>query len=494
MNEFSGYVGNKNIKQARSEGKKREIKSDEYAKSGAGEANEIDAAATWRKRVFEIPSGEDDALDAPARGVGQTGSGDDAGARDSGGSFIWRPNGYKVAAASFMVLLVGVAPLMRLTVSESAQAVINARIVEIRAPIDGMMNFYPFTHVGANVSPGQELLVIDNDNADRSALDMVRRELARLKAEQTNLKDRIGLATEERKTLLDAEKVYQTARLEQFRYRQKQVLAQISAAKARELAAKGSFDRIKWLADRGLATPAHLDVKRQDNEVAKRMVAQGQNQLAEIKVEYEAAQKGIRLTDDHNTNTSVKSRAERLAFEIRDLESELRKREQLIYTLKVDLEREQERYGEAIRRLVTTPISGQIWEKITASGEFVKRGQPLLSVLDCSNAVVSASVSEATYNTLKVGDKATFRSSSDLTEYTGRIVKMHGLASPNTNLAIKPAVLRNEPFRVTVQAEEISHAEKCTVGQTGVVRFYPSDAPGVYAGLLYWLQYWVPMP
>ena len=97
-------------------------------------------------------------------------------------------------------------------------------------------------------------------------------------------------------------------------------------------------------------------------------------------------------------------------------------------------------------------------------------------------------------NTLKVGDKATFRSSSDLTEYTGRIVKMHGLASPNTNLAIKPAVLRNEPFRVTVQAEEISHAEKCTVGQTGVVRFYPSDAPGVYAGLLYWLQYWVPMP
>ena len=55
MNEFSGYVGNKNIKQARSEGKKRKIKSDEYAKSGAGETNENDAAATWRKRVFEIP-------------------------------------------------------------------------------------------------------------------------------------------------------------------------------------------------------------------------------------------------------------------------------------------------------------------------------------------------------------------------------------------------------------------------------------------------------
>ncbi|MCB1528468.1 MAG: hypothetical protein KDJ45_12305, partial [Hyphomicrobiaceae bacterium] len=220
MNGFSGYVGNKNIKQTRAEGKKREIENDEHAKSGAAETNEVDAAETWRKRLLEMPSGEDDALDASARGVGQTGSGDDAGARGAGGSFIWRPNGYKVAAASFMVLLVGVAPLMRLTVSESAQAVINARTVEIRAPIDGMMNFYPFTHVGAHVSPGQELLVIDNDNADRSALDMVRRELARLKAEQTNLKDRIGLATEERKTLLEAEKVYQTARLEQFRYRQ----------------------------------------------------------------------------------------------------------------------------------------------------------------------------------------------------------------------------------------------------------------------------------
>lgn len=451
----------------------------------------------WRGRHTELSdalSGQDsDAgprVDPFQQGQAEVGAVEDGATLDS----VGRSRGYKLAAAAFVVLIIGVAPLMRLTATESAQAVINARTVEIRSPIDGTISYYPNAYIGAHVLPGQGLLVINNDHADRGALDAVARELAQLKAERVNLSDRIVIASEEREALLQAEKAYQAARLKQILYRQEQVLAQISAAKARELAAKGSFERTKWLADRGLATPAHLDVKRQDSVVALRMVAQSESQLAEIKVEYEAALKGIRLTDDHNTHTSNKTRAERLAFEIRDLQSDLNKHDNLIATLSRDLEREQEFYADAVNRLVTTPISGQIWAVLTASEEFVKRGQPLLNVLDCSQAVISASVSEATYNDLNIGDKATFRSSSDLREYTGRIVKMHGLASPNSNLAIKPTVLRNEPFHVTVSAKEIARLDECTVGQTGVVRFQPSETESIYAGFLHWLGYWVDLP
>ena len=50
-----------------------------------------------------------------------------------------------------------------------------------------------------------------------------------------------------------------------------------------------------------------------------------------------------------------------------------------------------------------------MWELLTASGEQVQRGQDLMRLLDCNAALVTAVVSEAVYNRLQIGSRATFR-------------------------------------------------------------------------------------
>lgn len=401
-----------------------------------------------------------------------------------------RARALKFGIAACAVVAVGIGPIVRLNTAESAQAVVNSGVITVRAPIDGMLSLADETVLGAGTTVGQIVLSIDNDQADRSPLDSIRRDLLRMKAQRDGLAGKLKMAEEERLRLLKAESTHKAARLEQIRFRKEQIMAQISSATARETTANASFERAAWLAERGLATIAQLELKRQDKEVALRTITQLENQLAEVQVEYDAEVNGIRLTDDHNTSSSMKLRADQLALEINNWTRDLDSQDALIAEFEVDLDREKARYAKAVTRRVSSPVGGSIWEIITASGEFVRQGQPLLKILDCSGTVVSTTVSEATYNTLSIGDPAIFRSSSELTEYKGRIVKMHGLAAPQGKLAIEQASLRHEPFRVTVRPDNINENNQCIVGKTGIVRFQPKHKPWHFAKLSLWLTYW----
>ena len=53
----------------------------------------------------------------------------------------------------------------------------------------------------------------------------------------------------------------------------------------------------------------------------------------------------------------------------------------------------------------------------------------------------------------------------------GRIVSLTGVATAPANLAIQPAALAKEPYRVTVALPEMPTKGRCSVGRTGRVTF-----------------------
>ncbi len=383
--------------------------------------------------------------------------------------------------------------MMRLMAAESAQAVVNARVVTIRAPIEGELWWSEGIKTGSQINLGDVAFDIHNPRADRTALDNLRRDLRRLSASRQTMNGRIKTASDERDSLLAANRVHRMARLRQFQQRRQRVLAQVSAAKATEANAESSLERTAWLAEKGLATHERLEDKRRDREVARNMVRLHRHQLQEIQVEFTAALGGIRLTDDHNAQTNMKARAEKLDYEIRAWRIELQDQDELIVKLQEDIDREAERFAQRRRMSVAASTGGQIWEVLASSGELVQKGQPLVRVMDCNSALISVSVNEATYNALRVGEPASFRSNSDLAEYGGEIVKMTGLAAPPSNFAIAPSDLRNEPFRMTIFSPELVSQKKCAVGQTGVVRFHTDPAAPVMTRIRHWLSYWVGM-
>lgn len=432
---------------------------------------------------------DDDGIAGTAGSSCRNGSNTESAGGGSGG-IKWGRVG-KVAVAVGALVAIGIVPTKRLVASESAQAVVNARVVTVRAPIDGELWWSAGFHIGTALTRGQIMMVVNNPRAETGPLDAIRRELLRLDAEMGTLSGKIEAAKQERISLLSADQLHRSARLRQFRARKDQVIAQISVATANEANAESSLKRTAWLASRGLSTRALLENKHRDSEVASRSVMVLQHQLRQIEVELDAALKGIRLTDDHNALSHMKTRAQQISYEVQAWELQLGSLEKLIEQLNADLGREKQRLSEKQRVIVSAPADGRVWEVLAASGELVQRGQPLFRLLDCTGALVSTSVSEATYNRLRVDGTATFRSSSDLTEYRGHIVTMHGLAAPPANLAIETAQLRNEPFRVGVYVPDLVKEGTCTVGQTGIVKFDEGAGDGFVRRMRHWFNYWL---
>ena len=160
-----------------------------------------------------------------------------------------------------------------------------------------------------------------------------------------------------------------------------------------------------------------------------------------------------------------------MRLRVGDLPPRLEVRDAQIKRLRVDVADEAARYQNRSDVEVALPVSGRVWEVLTAPGEHVSRGQDLLRLLDCSSAVVTANVSESVYNRLQVGSPVTFRPSSGGEDYAGTIVNLTGIAGAPANFAILPSTLVKEAYHVTVAVPAIAEGDECGVGRTGRVIF-----------------------
>ena len=96
----------------------------------------------------------------------------------------------------------------------------------------------------------------------------------------------------------------------------------------------------------------------------------------------------------------------------------------------------------------------------------MRKGQEILTVLDCSTVMVTASVSERDYNELHLGDPVRFRVSGTGRDYPGRIVKL----GSTTTFAI-PFDPGSHQLVVAVPQLSASPEDGCAVGRTGEVTF-----------------------
>ena len=110
------------------------------------------------------------------------------------------------------------------------------------------------------------------------------------------------------------------------------------------------------------------------------------------------------------------------------------------------------------------------------------RGQELVKLLDCGGSVVTAAVSESTYNALRVGAPARFKLRGEQEEHVGKIIGLTGLAAAPSNFAILPASLEREPYRATIAVPDLAGSSNCMVGRTGMVTF--ATEGGIWRGVV----------
>ena len=380
--------------------------------------------------------------------------------------------GIKSLLAIAVAVALGWIPVQRLLATTSAEATVNARIINLRAPIDGKVTILaPTLAVGTSVEPGEKLLTLANARADRGRLDDLRRTVSALTSESAALTSRLEQLRTLQINLRAQRDAFQEGRIRQLEAKAAELQVQITSAEALHADAEEALDRSKKLNATGSQTMATLLHVERDFKVSKLAIDEARLRLQGNQIELEAARKGLFVGDSYNDLPSSAQRLEEVGEQIGEAASQLEERNSRLAYLQNELAAESQLFLAHSTAGVDATVRGRIWEVLTANGEEVPVGQELLRVLDCGGAVVTATVSEAVYNKLYVGQSAHFHLRGESQEYAGTVASLTGLAAAGSNFAIKQTALTREPYHVTITVPGLATRSECNVGRTGQVVF-----------------------
>ncbi|MBR0717876.1 HlyD family efflux transporter periplasmic adaptor subunit [Bradyrhizobium liaoningense] len=381
----------------------------------------------------------------------------------------WLRRGLKIAVGLAVVAVFGWLPLRAMWESSSVEAVLNSRLVTLRTPIGGRVAATAYTIKDrAQLDAGTVVLRVVNSRGDRTRLDDLRRQKSRLENERPSIAAKLETARAAQQDLARQAAQFKDGRVLQLEARIAEIQTSIEAAAARREEASAAVERASSLAKTGNVSTVELARLTRELSVAQQTELGARKRLDAAKVELTAAKSGSFLGDSYNDRPSSVQREEEMRQRAKDLEADLARVDTEIAWLANEIIIEEIRFTDLSEADIKTPVTGRIWEMMTSPGEDVQSGQPLLKVLDCSGAVITANVTESVYNRLQLGDRATFEPNDGGNPISGTVVNLTGAAGAPANLAINPDTLSKEPYRVTVAPSDATH---CMVGRTGRVVF-----------------------
>lgn len=387
--------------------------------------------------------------------------------------------GVKSLIAIIVAVALGWYPLQRLLAATSAEATVNARLINLRAPIDGKVSLVaPSIAVGTEVEPDEPLVRVTNVRANRGRLDDLRRTTDGLRSEIAVLSQRLGQLQGIEKDVIAQRNAFQEGRIRQLEARAAELAVQITTAEAQHEDAKEALERSRKLRQSGSHTVATLLHAERDYKVSKLAIEAARIRLEGNKVELEAARKGLFVGDSYNDLPRSAQRLDEIRQQSIEVTSQLDQSKARLAYLEKELVAETDLFTAHSHAIINATVRGRIWEVLTANGEEVRTGQDLLRILDCAGAVVTATVSEAVYNKLWVGQPAQFRLRGERQQYGGSVVGLTGLAAAGSNFAIEQTALTREPYHVTIAVPGLAARRECNVGRTGQVTFDTSTSAG----------------
>ena len=357
--------------------------------------------------------------------------------------------------------------------SDGAPAVVSGHTAIVRASQDGYISLDTLrrgsvVHSGAAI--GTLLLSPTGDNNSskymtlvqtRGRVDAIEAEIATLQAQIRDLQAR----TEKNRV----------ARIDELNSKLAQANAAIGAAQAKESAANAILGRQQKLYTIGYTVKASVEAAKSTADAAQLDRTAAEKQIATLQVQLSAARDGTFLQDAYNDAAYSQQRADQLRLRVADLEAESHQQNHLLKLLEGDARQTNASDQSAESNLsvsILSPASGIVWS-VTNSGQYVRAGDEIARVVDCSQLSANATVSAREYATVRDGDRAVFR--RDQEQPWKGTVAWAGVPESNETPASIPATLapgpNNSQYRIIVALDDASNATNCPAGRFGRVSF-----------------------
>ncbi|MBI1173489.1 HlyD family efflux transporter periplasmic adaptor subunit [bacterium] len=343
----------------------------------------------------------------------------------------------------------------------SADAVVNARLVSIRAPVAGRLTLQPLT-LGARVRIGDDIGSVQDPRSDAVRLDDLVMEEALATAAVTRANADLAATEAEIPRMAERTRIYHEERRAELQARLDLLRGQGAQTGTAPV-------------DQGVADLSTTPVPTQGERI----------RILEIALEAEA--RGVFLGDGYNDAPWSEQHLSDLNQTEAAQKAALAEAQARQAAIAARVDAEHLRVNLASNATLTSPVDGIFWELRSAGGEDVQRGDELLKLIDCSSTFVTLSVTQSIYNSLKIGDPARFRPDGQNTVFDGTVTRLAGSGAETIyrNLAVAATAKHLERYDVAIDVPGLAGDDRlgCAVGRTGRVFFQ--------ARPLDWLRSWV---
>ncbi len=372
-----------------------------------------------------------------------------------------------------LLVLAGVvwAPLQLMLQASSVEAVVNGRLVVLRAPIEGMVTAGNLPAPGEIVAAGTALLQIDNPRIDHGTVDRLEQQIADVSAEHDAQVRRLDAARAEQARLSSQVDSFRKARMAILDVNAAIFDQQIIAGREKSALATEDALRARRLQTSGTVATADADKKASIAAIATAGLAELRLQRQRLDVERQALSAGVFVGDSYNDRPQSAQRRDEVTRQIADLEASVSADATRKYDLETALAQARVQQNTLAVARIAVPLKARVWEMLVTPGEHVNRGQDIARLLTCRTAVVTAAVTEGVYNRLHIGMPARFIPHGASQGIEGSIINLTGMAGASSNYAIAPSALDKGPYRVSVAVPSLARSDRCAIGRTGRVVF-----------------------
>jgi multidrug resistance efflux pump len=356
----------------------------------------------------------------------------------------------------------------------SANAFVNARLTTIRAPIAGELELVS-RPLGAQVRIGDPLGSVEDPLVDSMRLADLEREQAEAQVDIDRLHQTIITFESSIDALRTRATIYREERKRQLEAQGQSAQSTTAAAEARLKFAELTRQRSARLSRRGIATAEAFEQAQSLAEVSELELASARAQATQTAVALSASERGVFLGDGFNDAPYSEQRISEIDVQRLELQAQLQGKQAALKILQDRLANERLRVNKLSAAALSANVNGALWDYLSASGEIIQRGQDVIRLIDCDSAIVTLSVSESLYNTLRVGAAATFRFNKSSVVLQGTVIRLAGSGASTIyqNLAIAPSERHLERFDVALDVPALRDDPelRCLAGRTGRVFF-----------------------
>jgi multidrug resistance efflux pump len=376
----------------------------------------------------------------------------------------------------------------------AASAFVNSQLLRVTAPFSGQVSQLT-PRKGMFLDTTQSLTIVEPISPDKRHLQDLELQFALAKGAGELARQQLQEITKLDEELGKRIEAYQLARIEQIDHEAKEAEAERAGCIAELRQRHDVVSRFGELVENGLASQIRTAEAQALQQVTSTRCDIMEARMSRIKVELDAARKGLFLREGSSDVPYSQQQRDRVALRRQELEAQALQEAARSSQLAADISAERDRTTHLDNYQVVLPAGHVVWSTAASPGSSVTEGQTILDLADCEHRFVAVEIPERDFEQISMGERVAVRLLGSDEWREGRIQQVRGSAARADDLLFAAQVPSSGPGTITVEVSlppedaQTDGANFCGIGRLAEVRirrplfdFVSRAVPGWFNG------------